>query len=78
MHPVVAALIELHDVNLQRQLLAKDRTKREAKVTNAEKALAQGESELAAKRYPAALEKLSQAAESEYLDKDKQAAARKA
>jgi general secretion pathway protein D len=44
----------------------------------AEKALAQGESELAAKRYPAALEKLSQAAESDYLDKDKQAAAKKA
>ena len=44
----------------------------------AEKALADGQTDLAAKRYPAALEKLSLAADSEYLDKDKQAVARKA
>jgi general secretion pathway protein D len=44
----------------------------------AEKALADGQADLAAKRYPVALERLSQAAESEYLDTGKQAAAKKA
>ena len=40
MNQTIAALLELHDVNRQRQILIKERTTREARLQEAEQALA--------------------------------------